>query len=682
MRASITDSRITLSRISICLLMAAALSLCPAPSSSSPTMQWAGDQTVTGGVNVGEATDAATAQVKVQSSSVSPNVAWRSISPGPGGTASNYAGTATAPYGGWLPTPSRATGASNSIWAYTTTLNAPINLTNLILNIPSGKMINGIAVTVLGAGADIQASAPEEGGKALCCPPPLSGGSATVALQLIGSSGSLIGSPVNMQFQSTAGNYQMGNSTYLWGTSGLTVGDVNSVNFGVQIKMTGGSELDIDSVYMTVYYMAPDLLYGQWMAGSYGPDASWRLAQSLTSFASPSVTIKTDGKVGIGTTTPGYRLEVNGDINAIGSVRSNGTVLTSSLDFKMGITPVPAVGTFSLPVAGGEKAGEPALETRTGAWDLLDNCNVVDYEYKKIGLRYRLFDGREVNSLDGLTSTVTRMVDGNRSTEEVSGEALVVDEFPVWLEEGSGNVHRGFIAEELPAEFTEDGKSVMISDITANNTAALKEAKRRILELEKQVAALAPKVASGQLAGSAGAVAGAAAVGAAGSGTSGVSDLSDASDLSDKTLQRLTEAVLKKIGLEPWVEITAAEAWEEIAETAPVSAVETVTRYRFNPDARLAEAYTVQETVTRQEPTGRKTVQLKKDVRLDERTGKFYRWCGLGGTAANGTANAATPAQTAAALSKLSPILSVLSPQRSVLSSQSSALSPQSSVGR
>jgi len=94
MRASITVSRIYIS-----LLMAAALSLCPAPSSSAPTMQWAGDQTVTGGVNVGEATDAGPAQVKVQSSSVSPNVAWRSISPGTGGSVGKYAGTATAPYG-------------------------------------------------------------------------------------------------------------------------------------------------------------------------------------------------------------------------------------------------------------------------------------------------------------------------------------------------------------------------------------------------------------------------------------------------------------------------------------------------------------------------------------------------------------------------------------------------------
>jgi len=51
MRASIT-----VSRISISLLMAAAFSLCPAPSAAAPTMQWDGDQTVTGNhVTLGKA---------------------------------------------------------------------------------------------------------------------------------------------------------------------------------------------------------------------------------------------------------------------------------------------------------------------------------------------------------------------------------------------------------------------------------------------------------------------------------------------------------------------------------------------------------------------------------------------------------------------------------------------------
>ena len=45
----------------------------------TPSMQVDGDQTVTGGLNVGDATDAATAQVKMQSSSSSSlSVAWHS----------------------------------------------------------------------------------------------------------------------------------------------------------------------------------------------------------------------------------------------------------------------------------------------------------------------------------------------------------------------------------------------------------------------------------------------------------------------------------------------------------------------------------------------------------------------------------------------------------------------------
>lgn len=115
---------------------------------------------------------------------------------------------------------------------------------------------------------------------------------------------------------------------------------------------------------------------------------------------------------------------------------------------------------------------------------------------------------------------------------------------------------------------------------------------------------------------------------------------------SDETIQRLTEAVLKKIGVEPWIEIPLAEAWAEVDETTPVSAKQTVTRYRANLETLQVDPYTVEETVTQQQPTGRKVRQLKPDVRFDEKTGKFYRWCGLGGS---------TPKETAAALSKLLP---------------------------
>jgi hypothetical protein len=47
--------------------------------------------------------------------------------------------------------------------------------------------------------------------------------------------------------------------------------------------------------------------------------------------------IDNNGQVGISTSTPAYRLDVSGDINASGSVRSNGTALTSDIRFKKDI---------------------------------------------------------------------------------------------------------------------------------------------------------------------------------------------------------------------------------------------------------------------------------------------------------------------------------------------------------
>jgi hypothetical protein len=94
--------------------------------------------------------------------------------------------------------------------------------------------------------------------------------------------------------------------------------------------------------------------------------------------------------------------------------------------------------------------------------------------------------------------------------------------------------------------------------------------------------------------------------------------------LKPEAAQGLAEAVLEQLGINPWVEIQAAEAFEEADETTTITVVETVTKYRPNFETRSAESYTAEETVTKQQPTGRKIVQLKKDVRLDEKTGKFY----------------------------------------------------------
>jgi hypothetical protein len=51
------------------------------------------------------------------------------------------------------------------------------------------------------------------------------------------------------------------------------------------------------------------------------------------------------GNIGIGTSTPNYKLEVIGDINAVGNVRANGVILTSDARFKQ---EVQTIGTSTL----------------------------------------------------------------------------------------------------------------------------------------------------------------------------------------------------------------------------------------------------------------------------------------------------------------------------------------------
>ena len=56
--------------------------------------------------------------------------------------------------------------------------------------------------------------------------------------------------------------------------------------------------------------------------------------------AAAKIAVLQNGNVGIGTIGPSYRLDVSGDINASGSVRSNGTPLTSDERLKDDIEPL------------------------------------------------------------------------------------------------------------------------------------------------------------------------------------------------------------------------------------------------------------------------------------------------------------------------------------------------------
>jgi hypothetical protein len=364
-----------------------------------------------------------------------------------------------------------------------------------------------------------------------------------------------------------------------------------------------------------------------WYAKVDGSPGSGAMPSLLCFAVSPSgqsspqgkLFIRQNGYVGIGSTpNPGYPLEVNGTIQATnGYIRALDLQKISSRDCKLGIVPVPASGRFVLSSAKGN------LE-RTGAWDLLDRLNVVDYEYKKMKRHFLLIDGRTVDSLDNLTSTVTQVVNGQIQTQTLCAAELVVSDTTEWIDEGSGRVHRGFIAEDVPDEFTPDHKTLMVGDIEANNTAALKEAKRRILELEKNGGGFDTQLAAVESARADLAK----EVQQLATGVIRVEDLKPGAENTAVVMQ-LTESVLRQLGVDPWVEIALADAIETVPETTPVTSVKAVTKYRLNIASRQIEPYTVEESVTEQVPTGKTVERLKAGVRFDEGAGKLYRWVGL-----------------------------------------------------
>lgn len=271
------------------------------------------------------------------------------------------------------------------------------------------------------------------------------------------------------------------------------------------------------------------------------------------------------------------------------------------------------------------------------AWDLLDHMQVVDYEYRKQEKRVQMKDG-QVLTYEAACAALNgeKGKDGQQIGFEEAGARV----FTVRTDEGSGEWHRGFIAEDMPNKLvppTKDGISAL--DVAANNTAALQEAKRRILALETRVANLEEIVAGkGFVLADAGlTTAGvivlrpvAAAPDAAPNSAmvwaqrvGNVTELRAQNSTGDVT--PLTAHDEKAAG---WVEVAMAEAMVEAPETQPVETTETVTRYRINWDTKSPEAYEAQETVTKDVPTGKTILKLADGIRFDSATGKCWRWAG------------------------------------------------------
>lgn len=98
-------------------------------------------------------------------------------------------------------------------------------------------------------------------------------------------------------------------------------------NTPLNVKDNGGTA-------RSALYMAPanDLIIGAGVqSGGY---------VGIAPGGSSKLRIYGDGKVSIGTPSPSYALDVSGDINASGSVRSNGTPLTSDARLKDDVQPL------------------------------------------------------------------------------------------------------------------------------------------------------------------------------------------------------------------------------------------------------------------------------------------------------------------------------------------------------
>jgi hypothetical protein len=286
---------------------------------------------------------------------------------------------------------------------------------------------------------------------------------------------------------------------------------------------------------------------------------------------------KIDGNtrnVGIGTSSPAAKLDVSAALDGYAAIFTNtgGTAARKGLKIKSGQGTVTATNYFiqCFDANGGDRGG--VVVTDGGVCHFAQSC---DASFK------------------------TDITDSPMQGLEIV-KGIPVRSFRI----GEGKLQDGFVAQEVESLYPQAVAEVVDEPTTATGPGAHKallplalipplfravqEQDERILQLEKEVAALselaAPRAASASAQSS-----------VPGSQSSVLSTQSCLQPLPDAEVLRLTESVLRRMGIEPWVEITAAEAWEEVDETAPVPAVETVTRYRFNPDTRLAEAYSVED---------------------------------------------------------------------------------------
>ncbi len=184
------------------------------------------------------------------------------------------------------------------------------------------------------------------------------------------------------------------------------------------------------------------------------------------------------GRVGIGVEDPAHPLAL-----ASGAHASEGGAWINGVGAAGTWTLQPVASTGTLTLAGGSDRVVPEARARRSGWDLLDALEPVDYEVRATATVIETRDGRHVTRAQAEAEVAGRNV-----REEGRVRAMRIDDLAArvveeGIEDGTGEVRRGFVPGQMPAELGE-GSGVSALDVAANNTAALKEAKRRIVRLE------------------------------------------------------------------------------------------------------------------------------------------------------------------------------------------------------
>ena len=353
--------------------------------------------------------------------------------------------------------------------------------------------------------------------------------------------------------------------------------------------------------------------------------------------ASVSANLSVTGAVGIGTSPPYRALDVQVDYNNKGAAyfyngKSShdavdyglqircGTTASNTTDVRKHIIFYEGNG-YELGSIGGsgwdintinfsdERLKEDIRPSRHDSLSIIRNLPVRDF-------KWRATRGRPESERPVRTGFIAQEL------EEVYPEAVVetlrtnVNYIPTTVTLEAGTVYEGRVLKEatqvvrMEKEPEETYKAIMPMKLIPVLVGAVQEQQKSIEAVQADMEALSEtaKVASEK---------------ALAAATQALAQ--PGAEISDELVQQIVDVVFVELGVDRWVEIPLAEAWEEVDEMRERRVLKAVTEHRMNWDTMAVEAVEVTRTVTESEPTGKKVRRFKAGVRFDKTDGKFYK---------------------------------------------------------